>query len=453
MQKKTWQLISLIADILFINLGIVGAFLVRFGGRLPSFNFRAYSNLSVFITIIQVAFLYFYDIYQPERTEGLASVFSAVFKAVTLGTLIAVAVTFFVGFFSFPRSVFIISWLFLIILLTGWRVLSAEVLRIDWPAQRILVVGTGELGRQVVRELKVRADWGYRVVGLVARQATKADRKVEGVSIVGVAADLVSLIKKYEAQRVIVTTPIKQRELLEEMARSQEADVLVEIVPDLYEIFIGTVDHNLLSDIPLVALTKKPVPEWVSLLKSIFDRVGALFLLLVASPVFLAVALSVKLSSPGPAIFRQERVGKGQTLFFQFKFRTMVEDAEAASGPVLAEENDPRITRVGRFLRRYRLDELPQLVNILEGNMSFVGPRPERLFFVNHFKKTIPGYTERFRIKPGLTGLAQVNGSYATTATNKLKYDLIYIYHQSMFLDLKILFNTIRVVLNASGSR
>lgn len=453
MSKRVWQLISLFADILFINLGIIAAFLIRFEGTLPLFNFRAYSNLAVFITLIQVGCLYFYDIYLPERTEGFSSIFSAIFKAVTLGTLATVTLTFFVGFFSFPRSVFIISWLLLIILLTGWRLLSAEVLRIDWPEQRVLVVGTGELSRQVVRELKARSEWGYRIIGVVARKQTRVGHKMEGVSIIGVVGDLAGLIKKNRADRVIVTTPIKQRELLEEMARSQEADVKVEIVPDLYEIFIGTVDHDLLSDIPLVTLTKELVPAWVSLIKSVFDRVVAFLLLLLTSPIFLIISLLVKLSSPGPVIFKQERIGKDQKIFYQLKFRTMVQNAEEMTGPVLATENDPRITRIGHFLRRYRLDELPQLVNILEGNMSFVGPRPERPYFVEKFKKTIPGYAERFRIKPGLTGLAQVNGSYATTAANKLKYDLIYIYHQSFILDLKILFNTIRVVLNASGSR
>lgn len=453
MSKRAWQIISLIADVSFINIGIVVAFLTRFEGRLPAFNFRAYSNLAVFITIIQIGCLYFYDVYEPERNEGFSGVFSSVFKAVTLGTISTVTLTFFVGFFSFPRSVFAISWIFLIILLTGWRVIGAEVLRIDWPEQRILVVGTGELGRQVVLELKNRSEWGYRVIGIVARKIVKVGRKIEGVSVVGAVAELAQLIKKYRADKVIVTTPIKQRELLEEMSRSQEADVKVEIVPDLYEIFIGTVDYNLLSDIPLVALTKEPVPGWVSLLKSMFDRIGALLILLLSSPIFFVAALLVKFSSPGPVIFRQERVGKDQKHFFQLKFRTMIQDAEVLTGPVLAKENDERITKVGNFLRRYRLDELPQLVNILDGDMSFVGPRPERPFFVGKFKKSIPGYAERFRIKPGLTGLAQVNGSYATTPTNKLKYDLIYIYHQSFFLDLKILFNTIRVVLNASGSR
>ncbi len=453
MSKKVWQLISVIADVCFINIAIILAFLTRFNGGLPSSNFRAYSNLAIFITIIQIAYLFFYDMYQPERTEGFSGVFSSVLKAVTLGSLSVVTLTFFVGSFSFPRSVFIISWFYLLLLLTGWRLVGALALRIDWPEEKILVVGTGELGRQVVRELKARSEWGYRVVGIIARNSFKPGRKIESVPVVGVASELGKLIKKFHAERLIVTTPIRQRELLEEMSRSRESEVKVEIVPALYEIFIGSVDYKLLSDIPLISLTKEPIPGWVMLLKFLFDRVGALLFLILLSPILLTLAILVKLSSPGPIIFKQERVGKDQKLFFQYKFRTMIQNAEAETGPVLATENDMRITKVGKILRDYRLDELPQLFNIIKGNMSFVGPRPERLYFVKKYKKSIPGYAERFRIKPGLTGLAQVSGSYATTATNKLKYDLIYMYHQSIFLDLKIMFNTIKVVLNASGSR
>jgi lipopolysaccharide/colanic/teichoic acid biosynthesis glycosyltransferase len=165
------------------------------------------------------------------------------------------------------------------------------------------------------------------------------------------------------------------------------------------------------------------------------------------------VALAIKLKSPGPALYTQQRVGKNQKTFTLYKFRTMVENAETATGPVLAQDGDDRITGVGRFLRKYRLDELPQVFNVLKGDMSFVGPRPERPFFVKRFNKSIPGYSERFKVKPGVTGLAQVNGSYATTPGNKLKYDLIYIYNQSIFLDLKIFLSTIKVVLTASGSR
>jgi lipopolysaccharide/colanic/teichoic acid biosynthesis glycosyltransferase len=188
-------------------------------------------------------------------------------------------------------------------------------------------------------------------------------------------------------------------------------------------------------------------------LKRVTDLLGALLLLVVLSPVLALVALAILISMGKPVTFRQERLGRDLRPFTLFKFRTMVRDAEVASGPVLAENEDPRITPVGRFLRTYRLDELPQLLNILRGEMSFVGPRPERAFFVEQYLAEIPAYRERFRIKPGVTGLAQVSGSYATTPERKLKYDLIYMYHQSLLMDVRVVADTIGVVLTGRGAR
>ncbi len=453
MSKRLWQVISVIADIFFINIGIIAAFLIRFNGQLPAFNFQAYTNLAILISLIQIMFLYVYDLYKPERTEGLSSILTSIIQAVTIGTIVMASLTFFVRFFSFPRSVFILSWILLIFLLTIWRMIGALVLKIDWPEQRIIVVGAGELAKQVVTELEERSEWGYKIVGVVGRKTNEIGLQIGKSSVIGIVSDIVPLTKEYHIDRVIVTTPIRQRELLEDLARSAEADVKVEIVPDLYEIFIGRVDYNLLSDIPLVELTKDPVPSWVSLTKKVGDLVGALVLLVLLSPIMIIMAILIKLTSRGPILFSQERVGKKKKTFRVHKFRTMIEKAEEATGPVLAVHEDERITSIGGFMRRYRLDELPQLFNILKREMSFVGPRPERPFFIKQFVKVIPGYSERFRVKPGLTGLAQVSGSYATTPSNKLKYDLIYIYHQSIFLDLKIIFSTIKVVLTASGSR
>ncbi len=432
---------------------MVLAFLIRFGGELPAFNFRAYTNLAVFITFILIAFLYVYDLYKAERNEGFGSVLASIFKAITLGTIFTASLTFFVRFFSFPRLVFLIAWLLMVIFLTAWRIIGTSVFRVNWPEQRILVVGTEDLAKEVIAELQRRAEWGYRVIGVIGLQAEQVGQQISGVEVVGVLADIVPLISERAVDRVIVTTPIRQRELLEDMARSAESDVKVEIIPDLYEIFIGRVDYTLLSDIPLIEVTKDPVPGWFMLVKVLTDKIAAVILLLPGLPLMVVFSLLIKITSPGPVFFSQERVGRGRKIFKVHKFRTMIEDAEAQTGPVLATADDRRITPLGRFMRRYRVDELPQLFNVLGGSMSFVGPRPERLFFVEQFAQEIPGYAERFKVKPGLTGLAQVSGSYATTPENKLKYDLIYIYHQSFFLDLKVIFSTIKVVLTASGAQ
>jgi lipopolysaccharide/colanic/teichoic acid biosynthesis glycosyltransferase len=173
----------------------------------------------------------------------------------------------------------------------------------------------------------------------------------------------------------------------------------------------------------------------------------------VTSPVLLAAAIAIAVGDGFPVFFSQERVGRNLKPFRMHKLRTMVNDAEEACGPVLAEENDARITAAGRFLRKYRIDEIPQLVNILKGEMSFVGPRPERPYFVEQYLAETPGYRERFSVKPGVTGLAQVSGGYATTPERKLKYDLIYMYHQTLAMDAQIVAETLRVVLTGRGAR
>ncbi len=448
MSKSRWLVLSVILDALVVNVAIVAAFYVRFGGTLPAFNFQAYSSLAFYITVILLVALYVYGLYEVQRTPNGWEILSSVSQAATLGVMLVVILTFFVGFFSFPRTVFVLAWIFLIALLTGWRIVAARLLKVTWPVQKILVVGDGEIANQLVRELESRAQWGYDVIGV----ATGNGSEEPAAPLLGSVEDITRIVRERGVDRIIVTSPTKHREILEDLARSDEAGVQVDVVPELYEIFMGTVD-NLVSDIPLMELTKRPTPDWVLVTKRLIDISLALVLLVIFSPVLLLSAIAIKLTSPGPLLFRQERVGKDERPFEVMKLRTMIAGAEAKTGPVMASESDARVTGVGRFLRRYRIDELPQLVNIMRGDMSFVGPRPERRFFVDQFKEAIPGYRERFRVKPGVTGLAQVSGSYATTAENKLKYDLIYMYHQSLFMDLKILLETVRVMLTGRGAQ
>ncbi|HDP69633.1 MAG TPA: sugar transferase [Actinobacteria bacterium] len=453
LSKTKWLIVSVVIDAILINCGIIFSFFLRFGGKLPAFNFQAYTNLALFITLVQLGAFYIYDLYDPEKVQSGWDIFFSVFKAVSLGTLVTMSVTFFLRFFSFPRTVFAISWALLILIIGGWRILALRVLKIKWPTQRILIVGTDEVALQLLKELKERSQWGYEVVGLIERNAKKTDEKIQGTFVMGGIKDIVKLVKECCVDRVIITSPIRHRELLEEFAKSEETNVKVEAVPELYEIFIGKIDYSLVNDIPLVKLTKDPVPQWFFLLKRGFDIFLAVFLGILSLPVLLVVVVLIKLTSKGPVFYKQGRVGKKEKLFNLYKLRTMIVEAEEDTGPVLATKNDPRIIFIGKFLRRSRIDELPQLWNILKGDMSFVGPRPERPYFVDKYKKSISGYKERFRIKPGVTGLAQVSGSYVTMPGNKLKYDFIYIYHQSFLLDLKILLQTIKVVLTGKGAR
>ncbi|MCL2503929.1 MAG: sugar transferase [Coriobacteriia bacterium] len=483
MTKSRFIALSLFVDAILVNVGFVCAFALRFAGHLPEFNFRPYVVLAPLVTLVYLAVCYINELYEPERVENEWAVVRAVLAAVTVGTLLFSAIAFFAGpaFSSIARVVIILSWFTVSALLVSWRLLFLRFSAITWPEQRVLLLGEGPLGRELATELDRRAKWGYRVVGFVsagvlegtgvfesvdvpandgtptsaaAPESTNAPASVDapGHPVLGQISDITRIIAENDVDRLIITSPVAIRELVEDLVLAREISITIDVVPRLYEVFISSVD-GMVGDIPLMQITRKSVPAWLSTAKRMADVVGAVALFAVLSPVLLAAAAAVLVSMGWPVIFAQERVGRELKPFRMYKFRTMIRDAESASGPVLAKKDDVRVTPLGRVLRRSRIDELPQLVNILRGEMSFVGPRPERPYFVERHLAEIPGYHERFRVAPGVTGFAQVMGGYATTPERKLKYDLIYLYHQSLTTDMQIVVETLRVVLTGRGAQ
>ncbi len=457
MSRARFRAMSIVLDALFVNAGIILAFLVRFGGELPEYNFDAYLVVAPISTLLYLGAGWVYGLYDPERTETAWGVTRAATATVLIGTILTAALLFLGGerTQSFARLTFFISPVIDIALLIGWRLIFLRFAGVKWPEQRVVLVGLGPTSIELAEELTRRARWGWKVAGLLDAATEPAGSlpvEVGGFPVLGSAPDAARIARETGANRIIVVSPVALRELVESLVLADELKVRVDVVPELYEIFIGTVDA-LVGDIPLMQITSSSVPRYHAAAKRAVDVVGAALLLVVLTPVLLIAALAILLEDGGPVIFSQERTGKALKPFSVLKLRTMVKDAEKLSGPVLAEDEDPRITRVGRVLRNYRIDELPQLVNILKGEMSFVGPRPERPFFVEQHVAQIPGYRERFSVKPGVTGLAQVSGGYATTPERKLKYDLIYMYHQNIGMDLQILAETIKVVLTGRGAR
>jgi exopolysaccharide biosynthesis polyprenyl glycosylphosphotransferase len=270
--------------------------------------------------------------------------------------------------------------------------------------------------------------------------------------VVGTREDLPALCASYGADEVIIVSEgAWQDRLLDALSRWPGDRAQIYVVPSPYEILIGRREHLRLHDIPLIEVLHDEPTAGGGVVKRAFDVLLASVLLVIALPVLALVATAMVLVSGRPVIYRQTRVGRDGSPFVIYKLRTMHRRAEEATGPVLAIENDPRVTGPGRLLRATRLDELPQLWNVLRGDMSFVGPRPERPEFVRQYEDEIQGYRERFKVRPGLTGYAQVNGEYHTSATTKLKYDLAYMYNRSFWLDLKILSETAKVMLTRRG--
>jgi len=457
MSRTRFIVLSVVVDAVLVNVGFVLAFLLRFQGSLPSFNFQAYLLIAPLLTLIYLGGAWTYGLYDPERADTAWAVARGAVAAVTVGTLLTAAVAFFGGARTAPfaRSTMLIAWAIDAALLTGWRLAFLRLGRVSWPEQRVLIVGAGPAALELAREVVARGRWGWTLAGLIDSSPDAAQSwpaMSGGFPVLGSVRDVARIAGEQRANRVIVVSPVALRELVESLVLADEADVRVDVVPELYEIFIGTVDA-IVGDVPLMEITHGTVPRYYAFVKRVIDFAVALVALVVTSPVLLVAAIAVAVDDGFPVLFSQERVGKGMMPFRMHKLRTMVTDAEEGSGPTLAEENDARITRVGGVLRRFRIDEIPQLIDILRGEMSFVGPRPERPFFVEQYIATTPGYRERFNVKPGITGLAQVSGGYATTPERKLKYDLIYMYHQTLAMDLQIVAETLRVVLTGRGAR
>jgi exopolysaccharide biosynthesis polyprenyl glycosylphosphotransferase len=457
MSRGRFVALSILVDALLVNAAFVLAFLIRFGGRLPSYNFEAYLILVPVVTALFVASAWVYGLYDPERSDTAWAVARGVLAAVTIGTLLTAAIAFFGSTRTAPfaRSTMLIAWALGLVLLTGWRLAFLRVGKVKWPEQRVLIIGTDRASVELAEKVAQRDRWGWKMAGLIDECVDPrhpAPVIVGGFPVVGTVDDVAEITRALGANRLIIASPIALREFVESLVLANELKVRIDVVPDLYEIFIGTVDA-IVGDVPLMEISRATVPRYYAFIKRVADLSIASLLLVLTGPLLLVSALAIAVGDGLPTLFSQERVGRNLKPFEVHKLRTMVRNAEGATGPVLAEQDDTRITAVGRLLRRFRIDELPQLVNIIKGEMSFVGPRPERPFFVDRFLQEVPGYRERFNVKPGATGLAQVSGSYATTPERKLKYDLIYIYHQNPLMDIQIVTETLRVVLTGRGAR
>jgi len=340
-----------------------------------------------------------------------------------------------------------------VVLVVAVRWLIAAVLkrirRSGGNLQRVLVVGAGELGRRIVERLVEHREYGFRVVGFLDDDPGKQQRKIMDVPVLGTSADLESVVGDREVDQVVLALPLAAHHKTSRLIR-RCGQLLVEIkvVPDLLQYYVLRAGVEDLDGLPVINLTQIPLQGWNQLIKRLFDFVGALLLLLATCWLFPLVAWLIRREDGGPIFYSQVRMGLDGSSFRMYKFRSMRVDAEANGEPQWTRNRDSRVTRIGAFLRRTNLDELPQLVNVLRGDMSLVGPRPERPEFVERFRARYPEYMARHRVRAGLTGWAQVNGLRGDTSIRqRMAHDLYYIENWSLALDLRILWMTFRGML------
>lgn len=395
-------------------------------------------------------------LYVERRSTSHVDLLGSLFVAVTIGNVIAMAMTALsLRALDVPRLLLVYAWAFSVVLIWIVRVVLALILRtgrrIGVDTTRLLIVGAGEDGHLILHKVLAAPDLGYRVVGFVDDDPhPEADRPV-----LGPLSDLSELLECHGVREVVVAHPgLTHLQMLALVSACSSAHVGVKIFPDVFQLVAREVSASEFGGLPMLDVRDVNLRGWNVFVKRGLDVVLSTAVLILLAPFLILVAVAVKLTDPrGPVFFIQERVGMDGRPFPLVKFRSMRVEAEADTGPVWAIPEDERTTWVGRFIRRYSIDELPQLVNVLLGDMSLVGPRPERPYFVEQFSKLIPRYDERHQEKAGMTGWAQVNGLRGQTPIGeRTRYDLFYVEHWSPALDLKIMLKTLPAIFRGRNA-
>jgi sugar transferase (PEP-CTERM system associated) len=449
----------LISDTVLIVVGLFLGIGIRFHDPQRIIHYlsdpSAMARSVIVILACQIA-LYYNDLYDMRAYTRPIETFAAILQSIGVACLVVGVLYYCAPYLALGRGISLLAALTIILLLTGWRLFLSEKGHLARERERVLVLGTGAAGISLVREIISRPELHLKVVGFLDEKGENIGKSLVNPGIIGAVADVGALADQHKVDRLVLSlaerrgcTPI--RELLD----LKFAGIAVEDAHTMWEALSGRIHLDHLSPSWLILSEGFRKSQWLLATKRCADIALSLITLIVALPVMALVALAIWLEDGGPVLYRQERTGMRARSFQILKFRSMYRDAEA-HGPRWAGDNDSRVTRVGRFIRKYRLDELPQLFNVLRGEMSWVGPRPERPVFCEMLAQQIPLYSQRHSVRPGITGWAQVRYQYGASvddAKAKLEYDLFYIKHMSIVVDIAILFETAKVMLYGWGSK
>ncbi|MFQ5630306.1 MAG: exopolysaccharide biosynthesis polyprenyl glycosylphosphotransferase [bacterium] len=448
-------------------VAIVGSYIAwsMFRGLLGFFTLETLPEL--FITALWIfgywfLVFMFFGLYRTWYAFSRIDEVFSVFKAVFWGVIFIFILTFEASDLSSPRTsrLLIISyWLLMTFMVaTGrglLRTIQRRMLEAGIGLRRTLIVGWNKKARSLHEKVKRFPALGYRVVGFIDTASAQERQSFESVPVIGSISDLGKIVIREDIEEILIALSWQQRKyVMAVISQCADKDIKLNIIPDLYGIVMGRARTNQIYGVPLIEILPEHLAPWEKKTKRLIDIAVSACVLLIGLPFWLLVALLVKLDTPGPVLYAQKRVGMKGKAYHMFKYRSMVKDAEKLSGPKWADKDDPRMTKIGKWLRKTRIDEIPQFWNVLKGEMSLVGPRPERPYFVEKLRKKVPLYTRRLRVRPGISGWAQIKGDYDATVDDvkqKLQYDIFYLENMSLRLDFKILLMTLYVVLRGRG--
>ena len=408
------------------------------------------------VTLVCQLCLYYNDFYDLTLVHSNREVVVRLLQAAGAASIVLALLYFLQPALMIGNGIFVSALFVFLVAILGWRLVFNQISGSMKLQERVLFVGTGDTARKVARQILDQHEFAYRVIGFIDDDASRIGERIVNPAIVGTPADIDRLIAEHGIDRIVVGMSDRRGKLpVEELLRAKMAGVRVEDATTTYERVTGKILIDDLRPSWLIFSDGFRVSRVTRLMKRTIDLGLSVILAILSLPLMVVTALLVLIEDGRPIFYRQERVGENGRTFTLAKFRSMRKDAEKGGKPIWAKDGDDRITRIGRFIRKTRLDELPQLWNVVRGDMSFVGPRPERPFFVDQLTKEIPFYQQRHTVKPGLTGWAQVKYRYGTSlddAMEKLRYDLYYIKNLSVIFDLTIVFDTVKVVLFRKGA-